>query len=302
VAAFGREFRNPLGLAAGFDKDAEGAEALLNLGFGFIEVGSITPLPQPGNPKPRVFRVPSQAAIINRYGFNSKGHEPALKLISEFRARFPIDSSPPPAKGTLLSAHHPPAPGRLGINLGKNKAQEDASQDYAEGARRFAPLADFLVVNVSSPNTPGLRALQGKKALTDLLRAAVAARDAGVKEAGVVGAGAAAAGRGAGGARGRTRLGGIFSSSSSASSAAASPPRSWSRSTRTWMTPPRPTSLPRRSRPESTASSSATRPSRGPPPSSRLRTAAPRSRRRPEGCPAGPSAKPPRRPSRGCTG
>lgn len=224
VAAFGREFRNPLGLAAGFDKDAEGAEALLNLGFGFIEVGSITPLPQPGNPKPRVFRVPSQAAIINRYGFNSKGHEPALKLISEFRARFPIDSSPPPAKGTLLSAHHPPAPGRLGINLGKNKAQEDASQDYAEGARRFAPLADFLVVNVSSPNTPGLRALQGKKALTDLLRAAVAARDAGVKEAGVVGAGAAAAGRGAGGARGRTRLGGIFSSSSSASSAAASPP------------------------------------------------------------------------------
>ena len=114
MAAFGREFRNPLGLAAGFVKDAEGAEALLNLGFGFIEVGSITPLPQPGNPKPRVFRVPSQAAIINRYGFNSKGHEPALKLISEFRARFPIDSSAPPAKETLLSAHHPPAPGRLG--------------------------------------------------------------------------------------------------------------------------------------------------------------------------------------------
>lgn len=187
VAAFGREFRNPLGLAAGFDKDAEGAEALLNLGFGFIEVGSITPQPQPGNPKPRVFRVPSQRAIINRYGFNSKGHEPALKLISEFRGRFPIDSSPPPRKETLLSSHHPAAPGRLGINLGKNKTQEDASKDYSEGARRFAPLADFLVVNVSSPNTPGLRALQGKKALTDLLKAAVSARDAGVKEAGLGG-------------------------------------------------------------------------------------------------------------------
>lgn len=218
VAAFGREFRNPLGLAAGFDKDAEGAAALLDLGFGFVEVGSITPRPQPGNPKPRVFRVPSQRAIINRYGFNSKGHEPALKLISEFRARFPIDCSAPPPKETLLSAHHPAAPGRLGINLGKNKEQEDASKDYAEGARRFAPLADFLVVNVSSPNTPGLRALQGKKALTDLLKAAVAARDAGVKEAGV-------------GVDHRHRssekkglFGGVFSSSSSSNSSSSSSP------------------------------------------------------------------------------
>ena len=222
VAAFGREFRNPLGLAAGFDKDAEGAEGLLNLGFGFIEVGSITPLPQPGNPKPRVFRVPSQKAIINRYGFNSKGHEPALKLISEFRARFPIDSSPPPPSETLLSSHHPPAPGRLGINLGKNKAQEDASKDYAEGARRFAPLADFLVVNVSSPNTPGLRALQGKRALTDLLKAAVAARDAGVKEAGV---GVVGGGGGGGGGEKRKKwlfLGGIFSSSSDSPSSSSS--------------------------------------------------------------------------------
>ena len=219
VAAFGREFRNPVGLAAGFDKDAEGAEALLGLGFGFIEVGSITPQPQPGNPKPRVFRVPSQGAIINRYGFNSKGHEPALKLISEFRSRSPIDSSPPPLKETLLSPHHPAAPGRLGINLGKNKLQEDASEDYSEGARRFAPLADFLVVNVSSPNTPGLRALQGKKALTALLKAAVAARDAGVKEAGV--------GSGGNGGERKKRgfLGGIFSSSSSPSvSAPPSPP------------------------------------------------------------------------------
>lgn len=179
------------------------------MGFGFIEVGSITPQPQPGNAKPRVFRVPSQRAIINRYGFNSKGHEPALKLISEFRSRFPIDSSAPPPAATLLSSHHPPAPGRLGINLGKNKAQEDASKDYAEGARRFAPLADFLVVNVSSPNTPGLRALQGKKALTDLLKAAVAARDAGVREAGV----------GGGSEKKKSKLlGGIFSSSSSSSS------------------------------------------------------------------------------------
>ena len=225
VAAFGREFRNPLGLAAGFDKDAEGAEALLNLGFGFIEVGSVTPQPQPGNPKPRVFRVPSQGAIINRYGFNSKGHEPALKLVSEFRGRFPIDSSPPPPRETLLSPHHPAAPGRLGINLGKNKAQEDASRDFSEGARRFAPLADFLVVNVSSPNTPGLRALQGRKALTALLKAAVSARDAGVEEAGV-GAGRGSSsderrrkkgwlGGGAGGA-------GIFSSSSSSSSSPSS--------------------------------------------------------------------------------
>ena len=223
MAAFGREFRNLLGLAAGFDKDAEGAEGLLGLGFGFVEVGSITPLPQPGNPRPRVFRVPSQRAIINRYGFNSKGHEPALKLVSEFRARFPLDPSPPPPQATLLSSHHPPAPGRLGINLGKNKAQEDASRDYAEGARRFAPLADFLVVNVSSPNTPGLRALQGKRALTDLLNAAVAARDAGVRVAGV-GAAASRAGGSEKKKKGKLALlGGILSSGSSPSSSSSPP-------------------------------------------------------------------------------
>ena len=143
-------FANPLGLAAGFDKDARVMAAMLGLGLGFVEVGSVTPRPQPGNPKPRIFRLPGDGAVINRLGFNNGGLEAARKRLTAFRA-----------KG--------PAPGPVGVNLGKNKDTADAAGDYVLGAAALGPLADYLVVNVSSPNTPGLRALQGRGELEDLL-------------------------------------------------------------------------------------------------------------------------------------
>jgi len=148
---WGRSFANPLGIAAGFDKQGEAMAALAALGFGFVEIGSVTPRPQPGNPKPRVFRLPEDAAVINRYGFNSDGHDAVKARLARYRA----------------GAHHPTAP--LGVNLGKNKESGDAAADYAAGAALFAPYADYLVVNVSSPNTPGLRALQGRAELSGLL-------------------------------------------------------------------------------------------------------------------------------------
>lgn len=155
VEAFGHIFANPVGLAAGFDKDAEVPRELLGLGFGFVEVGSITPRPQPGNPKPRVFRLTRDRAVINRYGFNSRGLDHAARALER--------------------AHSTVLPGPLGVNLGKNKQSEDAAADYAEGAARLAPLADYLVINVSSPNTPGLRALQGPGPLRELVAAVRAA-------------------------------------------------------------------------------------------------------------------------------
>jgi dihydroorotate dehydrogenase len=155
VDAFGHSFTNPVGLAAGFDKDAETPRQMLGFGFGFVEVGSITPRPQPGNPRPRVFRLAEDRAVINRYGFNSKGLDHAAR--------------------ELERAHATPLPGPVGVNLGKNKESADAAADYAAGAERLAPLADYLVVNVSSPNTPGLRALQGPAPLRDLLAAVRAA-------------------------------------------------------------------------------------------------------------------------------
>ena len=147
--AMGLNFPNPVGLAAGFDKDAEAVRAAFGLGFGFVEVGSITPRPQPGNPKPRVFRLAEDGAVINRYGFNSKGLDHAERRLAGLRRR------------TL--------PGPLGVNLGANRASEDPAADYAASAQRMAPYADYLVVNVSSPNTPGLRALQDAAALRVLL-------------------------------------------------------------------------------------------------------------------------------------
>jgi dihydroorotate dehydrogenase len=144
---FGRDLPNPIGLAAGFDKHAECADAMLRLGFGFVEIGSVTPRPQPGNPAPRVFRLAEDEAVINRYGFNSDGLDAVARRLAA-RARR----------------------GLVGVNLGKNKETEDAGADYAAGARALAPLADYLVVNVSSPNTPGLRALQSRGSLEDLLR------------------------------------------------------------------------------------------------------------------------------------
>ncbi|XP_058701830.1 dihydroorotate dehydrogenase (quinone), mitochondrial isoform X2 [Poecile atricapillus] len=154
VRVLGQRFRNPLGLAAGFDKQCEAVDGLYKMGFGFVEVGTVTPKPQEGNPKPRVFRLEEDEAVINRYGFNSHGHiavERRLRARQETQIR-------------LTGAGMP-----LGVNLGKNKSSTDAAADYVAGVRTLGPLADYLVVNVSSPNTPGLRDLQGKAELRELL-------------------------------------------------------------------------------------------------------------------------------------
>ncbi len=156
----GLRFPNPVGVAAGFDKDAEVPDALLGLGFGFTEVGSITPLPQSGNPRPRLFRLVEDRAVINRMGFNNSGAQAALRRLEQRAAR----------------------PGIVGVNIGANKDSEDRIGDYAQMARLMAPLASYLAVNVSSPNTPGLRALQDEGALSALLDAVIEARDASVPE------------------------------------------------------------------------------------------------------------------------
>ncbi len=150
----GIDFPNPVGMAAGFDKDAEVPDAVLALGFGFAEVGSITPRPQGGNPKPRLFRLAEDGAVINRMGFNNGGAQAAL---ARLRAR-------------------QSQPGVIGINIGANKDSADRIADYAEMTRLMAPLATYLAVNISSPNTPGLRALQDEGALIALLDAVMALR------------------------------------------------------------------------------------------------------------------------------
>ncbi|KAF2365919.1 Dihydroorotate dehydrogenase class 2 [Trinorchestia longiramus] len=150
TSILGLQCCSPIGLAAGYDKDGEAVEGLFRLGFGFVEVGSVTPKPQEGNPKPRVFRLSEDEAVINRYGFNSAGHAQVYDNLSRL---------PPPGKRE--------AP--VGINLGKNKTTQDHVADYKEGVRLLAPLADYLVINVSSPNTPGLRGLQAGGALSELL-------------------------------------------------------------------------------------------------------------------------------------
>ena len=152
---WGLDFPNPLGLAAGFDKDAQAMAAMLGLGFGFVEVGSVTPLAQPGNPRPRIFRLPEDGAVINRLGFNNAGMEAARRRLGEFRRSV--------------------RRGVVGVNIGKNKDTADAAADYVLGATTLGPLADYLVVNVSSPNTPGLRALQGRGELEELLGRVMAA-------------------------------------------------------------------------------------------------------------------------------
>jgi len=158
VHLWGLRFRNPVGLAAGYDKDALAWRGLACLGFGHIEVGTVTPLPQPGNPRPRLFRLPAQQALINRMGFPGRG--------ADFVAQQLAGSRP---SGVVL-----------GVNIGKNKATPNAraADDYRLLVRRFAPLADYLAVNVSSPNTEGLRRLQARRTLEDLLRAVLAERDA----------------------------------------------------------------------------------------------------------------------------
>lgn len=156
----GLDFANPVGLAAGFDKNAEVVDAMLRLGFGFVEAGSVTPRPQPGNPRPRLFRAPEQGAVINRLGFNNEGLEPFAQRLER-----------------RLSGGRK-APGIVGANLGKNKDTVEAADDYVLGVTRVASLVDYLVVNVSSPNTPGLRTLQGREPLRTLLGRVLDARSA----------------------------------------------------------------------------------------------------------------------------
>ncbi|XP_059611397.1 dihydroorotate dehydrogenase (quinone), mitochondrial isoform X2 [Phlebotomus argentipes] len=150
---------NPVGIAAGFDKQGEAVSGLHKIGFGFVEIGSVTPEPQAGNEKPRCFRLIEDRAIINRFGFNSDGHEKVYERIRKLR-----DS------GSFQ--------GVIGVNLGKNKTSAQADEDYVAGIRLFGPVADYLVINISSPNTPGLRSLQSRENLEGLLSSAVAAKRA----------------------------------------------------------------------------------------------------------------------------
>jgi dihydroorotate dehydrogenase len=155
VTAFGVDFPNPIGMAAGFDKNAEVPDAVLGLGFGHVEVGTVTPRAQPGNPKPRMFRLPADNGVINRLGFNNQGH-------AAMRARLVARK----ARG-----------GAVGVNIGANKDTEDRIADYVAGIHAFADLASWFTVNISSPNTPGLRDLQARAQLAELLSRVLAARD-----------------------------------------------------------------------------------------------------------------------------
>jgi len=159
----GLEFPSPVGLAAGFDKDAEAIAALYGVGFGFVEAGTVTPLPQPGNPRPRAFRLVRDRAVINRYGFNSKG-------LDAFVARLAAlpDSQTRRAMGW----------GPLGANIGANKTSSDPAADYVTGLKAVHGLADYITVNISSPNTPGLRDLQQEDSLNALLARLAEARTA----------------------------------------------------------------------------------------------------------------------------
>ncbi len=160
VMLWERRFPNPIGLAAGFDKNAEVTAAMLRFGFGFVECGTLTPRPQPGNPRPRLFRLEEDAAIINRLGFNNEGL----------------------AAGAARLAARRRQDGIVGANIGKNRDTADDIADYVRGVTMLAPLADYLVVNVSSPNTPGLRQLQRKSAVTALIERLKTARASVVPE------------------------------------------------------------------------------------------------------------------------
>ena len=149
----GLELSNPVGMAAGFDKNGDVPRPLALMGFGMVEVGTVTPLPQSGNPKPRLFRIGGAEGVVNRMGFNNDGHDEVYRRLSGVRV-----------------------PAALGVNIGANKASADFTADYAKGVARFARLADYLTVNVSSPNTPGLRDLQQEDALKRLLDAVLTVR------------------------------------------------------------------------------------------------------------------------------
>src|SRR5882672_887014 len=155
---FGLEFGNPIGLAAGFDKDARVVDAMLSLGFGFVEAGTVTPQAQKGNPKPRLFRLDEDQAVINRLGFNSGGVEAFAHRLAKRQ-------------------HRRHAPGIVGANVGKNRDTQDGAADYVACIDQLAGLSDYLVVNLSSPNTPGLRGLQARAPIEDLLRRVLLARN-----------------------------------------------------------------------------------------------------------------------------
>ncbi len=161
ITRFGLRFASPVGLAAGFDKDGTAADRLFRFGFGFVELGTTTPRPQPGNPRPRLFRLEEDRALVNRLGFNNGGHEAMARGLAAMRRRLAGRTAGP-----------------IGVNIGANKDSADRIADYVAGLRRFARSADYLTVNVSSPNTPGLRDLQLGEALDALLAALGAARRA----------------------------------------------------------------------------------------------------------------------------
>ncbi len=150
----GLDFPSPIGLAAGFDKNADVPDAMLNLGFGFVEVGTITPKPQAGNPQPRLFRLPEDKAVINRMGFNNGGLEAAVAKLKSRSGK----------------------PGIIGVNVGANKDSDDRIADYVTGIKAVLPYASYITINISSPNTPGLRDLQARAALGDLVDKCLAAR------------------------------------------------------------------------------------------------------------------------------
>lgn len=154
IEVLGLKFPNPVGLAAGFDKNVEITEAMLGLGFGFVEAGTVTPKPQSGNPKPRIFRLREDRAVINRLGFNNQGLDAARRRLLCLQGR----------------------PGIRGINIGANKDASDRVADYVTGLTQLAPLADYVTINISSPNTPGLRGLQNRAELDQLLGAVMKAR------------------------------------------------------------------------------------------------------------------------------
>ncbi len=148
ISCFGLNFQNPLGLAAGFDKNAEVPDAMLAMGFGFVEVGTVTPRPQEGNPRPRLFRLSYDRAVINRLGFNNEGHATVLERLRRRKQR----------------------PGIVGVNIGANKDSTDRISDYVAGIKAFSDVASYFTINISSPNTPGLRNLQSAAELPALLK------------------------------------------------------------------------------------------------------------------------------------